>query len=187
MSYTAEESIKLLKWRNQQYLRSNFNTSKNFIARRQDTATNGQKPYAVVVACSDSRVPVEHIFSAGIGELFVVRTAGNIISNFDLGSIEYGIEHLGAKVIFVMGHTKCGAVSSAMAGTTEGFLGELLDEIQPVIEGKKDLTEAIDANIENSVKKILDSPVVNALVEQGEVKVISGRYDIDIGVVEFFD
>ena len=83
---------------------------------RRQTAEDGQSPYAVVLACSDSRVPPEHIFNAGIGELFVIRTAGNVVGEYELGSIEYGAEHLHAQLVLVLGHSGCGAVEAALNG-----------------------------------------------------------------------
>lgn len=183
--HTMEKSIQLLKEGNQRYRNADSNPAKDFLVRRGETAER-QLPYAVIVTCSDSRVAAEHIFSAGIGDLFVVRTSGNVVSNFDLGSIEYACAHLGTKVILVMGHTKCGAVSAAMTGMAAGFLGSVLDEIRPAIKDAADLTEAIDANIANSVEKILSSQVITTMIARGEVQLISGRYDIETGEVSFF-
>ncbi len=184
--YTLEETIQLLKAGNIRYIDSDSNPANNFIKTREYITKYGQKPYAVVVTCSDSRMAVEHIFSVGIGELFVVRTAGNIISDFDLGSIEFGCANLGAKVILVMGHTQCGAVAASMKNNiTEGFLRTVIEEIRPIIKNANDLEEAIDSNIANSVTRVKSSPIIHNLIKQGKVQIISGKYDVETGVVSF--
>ncbi len=184
--YTLEETIQLLKSGNDRYIDSDSNQANNFIKTREYIKKYGQKPHAVVVTCSDSRVAVEHIFSAGIGELFVVRTAGNIISDFDLGSIEFGCYNLGAKIILVMGHTQCGAVAATMKNSVAyGFLRSVMEEIRPVIKDARNLEEAIDANIANSVTRIHSNPVIHNLIEQGKVQIISGKYDVETGIVSF--
>ncbi len=147
---------------------------------------NGQNPYAVVVTCSDSRVPPEHIFAAGIGELFVIRTAGNVIGDFELGSIEYAVGHLGTPVVLVLGHNHCGAVAAAMEGHGTGNIKKVLDEIMPVISGEKDVDKCENLNIEHSFYRISESEMVRDLIRKGEVKLISGKYDIETGGVEFF-
>ena len=98
-------------------------------SKREDTSENGQHPYAVIVTCSDSRVPAEHIFNAGIVELFFIRTAGNVIGDYALGSVEYGAEYLGTKLIVVLGHTNCGAVDAALHGGAHGAIATITDEI----------------------------------------------------------
>ena len=98
-------------------------------AVRLETAESGQKPYAIVLACSDSRVMPESIFSAGLGELFVIRVAGNVLDDHQLGSIEYAAAHLDCRMIIVLGHTGCGAVHSALAGEADGFIQYITDEI----------------------------------------------------------
>nr|WP_320024475.1 carbonic anhydrase [uncultured Acetobacterium sp.] len=150
------------------------------------SAEDGQQPYAVIVTCSDSRVPSEYIFSAGAGELFVIRTAGHVIGNFELGSIEYGVKYLGAKVVFVLGHNHCGAVKAAMGSHGKGYVQKILDEIIPVITGEDDVERCEKLNIENSIRRIMESEMISEYVDEGRVKVISGKYDIESGMVEFF-
>jgi carbonic anhydrase len=146
----------------------------------------GQKPDAVVVTCSDSRVPPEHIFSAGIGELFVIRTAGNVIGDFELGSIEYAVGHLGTSLVLVMGHNHCGAVASAMEGHGHGYIKAILEEIQPAIAGEKNVGKCENLNIDNSIKRILQSETINRLIREGTVKVLGAKYNLESGTVEFF-
>ncbi|PKM61307.1 MAG: carbonic anhydrase [Firmicutes bacterium HGW-Firmicutes-4] len=146
----------------------------------------GQKPDAVVVTCSDSRVPPEHIFSAGIGELFVIRTAGNVIGDFELGSIEYAVGHLGTSLVLVMGHNHCGAVASAMEGHGHGYIKAILEEIQPAIAGEENVGKCENLNIDNSIKRILQSETINRLIREGTVKVLGAKYNLESGTVEFF-
>lgn len=112
----AQSVMEYLKQQNEIYVKTGKNSGDLSESKREDTTENGQHPYAVIVTCSDSRVPAEHIFNAGIGELFVIRTAGNVIGDHALGSVEYGMEHLGAKLVVVLGHTNCGAVDAALNG-----------------------------------------------------------------------
>lgn len=156
-------------------------------ARREDTATNGQAPYAVVITCSDSRVPVEYIFNAGVGDLFIIRTAGNVIGDYELGSIEYGVEHLGAKLVVVMGHTGCGAVQAAIEGDATGHIQCILDEIHTAIGGEKNNALAETMNVKNSISRIKESEIVRELMEHEHVEIAGAKYDIKTGAVSFID
>jgi len=183
---TPKEAIERLVQGNKNYVANQHNSSDLSDSRRKDTAHNGQFPYAIIVSCSDSRVPPEHIFSAGIGDLFVVRTAGNVVSEFDLASIEYGAKHLGAKVIVVMGHNLCGAIKAAMANHIEGHITSLMNEIKPCISRASNQEEAEKLNIINSYNKILKSDLIKGMIEQGKLEIIQTKYDLHSGVVEFF-
>jgi carbonic anhydrase len=168
------------------YLNEKQNPGEIGLEIRHDTAVNGQHPYSVIVTCSDSRVSPEHIFSAGIGELFVIRTAGNVIGTFELGSIEYGVEHLGAKVVVVMGHSHCGAVAAALEGGAEGNIEAIVKEIKEGIGREKDAGNAENLNIRHSVDVIMGSEIIKKLVDEKKVIVIGAKYDIYTGAVEFF-
>jgi len=181
-----DEAVQKLIEGNQRFVGSKINNADISSEIRQGTAENGQKPYAIIVTCSDSRVPPEHIFSAGIGELFVTRTAGQVIGDFELGSIEYGAEHLGAKIILVLGHNHCGAVAAAMGGHGDGHIQKILDEIIPAITGEDDVIKCEKLNIDNSVQRIMKSDIIKHLVHENKIKVISGKYDLESGVVEIF-
>ena len=183
---SPDQALQKLKQGNDSYLNSKNNSSDISASLRENTAKNGQEPYAVIVTCSDSRVPPEHIFSAGVGELFVIRTAGNVVDDFALGSIEYGVKHLGAKIILVMGHSQCGAVSAAIAGQAEGYINTILEEIKPGIRGVTDAAEAEKLNIANSSKKIMESDIVKELVEKGSLAIVQARYELHSGKVTFF-
>ncbi|MBD5131578.1 MAG: carbonic anhydrase [Clostridiales bacterium] len=147
--------------------------------RRQYTSEHGQKPYAVIVSCSDSRVIPESIFSAGIGDLFVIRVAGNVIDNSQLGSIEYATEHLGCKLVVVLGHTGCGAVSAAV-NENNGYVKFLTDEIKHAVGNEKDTVKASILNVKHSVEKI-----EKLLNKTGEFTVIGALYHTESGVVDF--
>ena len=170
---------------NTAYRETNANAGNISADKRADTASNGQHPYAVVVTCSDSRVPAEHIFNAGIGELFVIRTAGNVIGDYELGSVEYGAEHLGAKLVVVLGHTNCGAVDAALHGGAHGYIETITDEISACLPENCDPREAEKLNVENSIDRILASEMMQELKESGAVSVAGAIYDIESGEVTF--
>lgn len=182
---TPKEALERLILGNEAYLKGE-NIGDISEERRRDTGENGQKPYAVIITCSDSRVPPEHIFSAGVGDLFVVRTAGNVIGDFELGSIEYGVAHLGAKVILVLGHNHCGAVAAAIEGSGEGYIQKILDEIFPVIKDGHGIGECEDMNITHSRLKIKESTIISELEEAGKVILVAGKYQLETGKVEIF-
>ena len=154
--------------------------------------SHGQHPYATVITCSDSRVPPELIFDCGLGELFVVRTAGNVVSDFEVGSAEYAAAHLGTHLIMVMGHSGCGAVESTVhAHTNEGYLGTILKEIEPsVIQAKKTAAPedtaaaAEDLNIMRAVEKLRRNAVLSAV--EG-LMIVGAKYDTATGRVHLLE
>lgn len=186
---SAEEALKELEEGNEEFL------SGNTAELRTDLAENGQTPYAVVITCSDSRVAPEVLFHTTMGELFTIRTAGNVVDNFEIGSVEYGVEHLGAPLIVVMGHSNCGAVSAAIGGEAEGSIQNIIDEITPsVAEAKKTETDesaiatmAEDLNIQNTIRKLRTSTILSHLESEGDVKIIGAKYDIKDGSVKFME
>lgn len=161
---------------------TNVNTSKEI---RKLTALKGQSPYAIIVTCADSRVVPEHIFNAGIGELFVVINAGNVISDFSLGSIEYAAKDLHSDTIVVMGHTGCGAVAAALENNSYGYMKKITDEIQRAIGNEKDHQKAEIKNVEYSIKKIMKSEIISRLVVQGKLAIKGAIYHTPTGEVEF--
>lgn len=171
---------------NDLYLHSRTNPSDISPAIRKESPNSGLKPYAVILTCSDSRVPPEHIFSAGIGELFVVRTAGNVVGNFELGSIEYFTEQLGAKIVLVMGHRHCRAVATALSGHAYGYIEDIVHEIQLGLDGAKDEQTAVYNNILHSKNRIMKSKIIRNLVQTGKIRIICAKYDIVSGKVDFF-
>lgn len=155
--------------------------------QRVDTFENGQEPYAIVVTCSDSRVPAEYIFNAGIGEIFVIRNAGNVMGNFDIGSVEYGVEHLGVKLIVIMGHENCGAVAATIAGDADGYIQDIVDEISAVIGDETDPVIAEHMNLYNSIAKCMESEIISEYVASGEVQIVGAYYHVSDGSVDFLD
>lgn len=139
----------------------------------------------IVIACSDSRVIPESIFSAGIGDLFTIRVAGNVINDFQLGSVEYAADYLGANLILVLGHTNCGAVMSAMGKGLTGFIRSITEEIKSAIGEEKDAYKACCLNVKNSIKHISESLHIPPEGNEKGRKVIGALYHIDDGHVEF--
>ena len=176
-----------LEEQNAAYVKTGKNAGDISESKRKDTAENGQAPYAVIVTCSDSRVPAEHIFNAGIGELFVIRTAGNVIGDHALGSVEYGMEHLGAKLVVVLGHTNCGAVDAALNGGAHGYIATITDEISACLPAECAPRDAEILNVENSISRIMTSEIVSELTEDGASRVVGAIYNIESGTVEFLD
>lgn len=156
-------------------------------AIRRDTAQNGQHPYAIVITCSDSRVIPESIFSAGIGELFVVRVAGNVIDDHQLGSIEYAADHLGTKLIVVLGHTGCGAVDAAIKGHAGGFIDSIIKDISLAIGGETDAFKASCLNVKHGVEVIRHELEIHPVHDPEGLVVMGAIYHIDDGRVEFLD
>lgn len=160
-------------------------------ARRRKEVSKGQKPFAVIVGCSDSRIPPNLVFDQGLGDLFVVRLAGNIIDNAALGSIEYAVEHLGTKLVVVLGHGKCGAVTAAaQSADAPGHVGTILKAIQPAVKKARkmqgDLVEnATRMNVALMVKKIESSkPILAEMAANGEIDVVGAYFNIESGEVE---
>ena len=183
----AQSVMEYLKQQNEIYVKTGKNSGDLSESKREDTTENGQHPYAVIVTCSDSRVPAEHIFNAGIGELFVIRTAGNVIGDHALGSVEYGMEHLGAKLVVVLGHTNCGAVDAALNGGAHGAIATITDEINACLPEQCDPRKAEELNVENSISRIMASEIIEEITESGTSRVVGAIYDIESGTVKFFE
>ena len=159
--------------------------------------TEGQNPFAIVLGCSDSRVPIETIFDQAPGNLFVVRVAGNFINDDNLGSIEFGVAVLKSRLILVLGHTHCGAVEAAVAylkndAVQPGHIQRLCDAVAPAARAVRDrdgdwMGNAITENVKFNVAATMDrSPIVAAAVAAGEIEVKGGVYDLRSGTVTFF-
>ena len=177
---SAQDAIARLKSGNKKFLTTNSPIGDVSPQIRKDSAENGQFPYALVLTCSDSRVIPESIFSAGIGELFVIRVAGFVADKTQLGSIIYAVEHLHTPLVLVLGHTNCGAVGTALhAHKTDGHLKTIMDIIHKAIGDEKDYYKAVKLNVEHTCKTIINEKV--------PAKVIGAIYDIETGAVEFLD
>jgi carbonic anhydrase len=160
------------------------------LERRHDLAKD-QKPFAVIVSCSDSRVPPELVFDVSLGDIFVIRTAGEVADNVVVGSIEYAIEHLGTRLIVVLGHQRCGAVSAAVSGASDtGDIPTVLKAILPAVEETKGqsgdhIDNAVRANARDIAKRLeTTGPIITPRVQAGEVKVVAAYYSLDTGQVE---
>ena len=185
MIMTADEAIEKLKSGNMRYLLMNSNSGNVSAALRKFTYEHGQHPHAIIVTCSDSRVIPETIFSAGLGELFVIRVAGNVIDDHQLGSIEYASGHLGSPVVVVLGHTHCGAVDAAINSDQEGYIKFITDEIKLAIGDETDDYKACCLNVKRSVALIEHSLDIQQIEEQEGLRVVGAMYHIEDGSVEF--
>ena len=174
-----------LKKGNETYIAASSNPGDVSAAVRKDTTVNGQHPYAIVVCCSDSRVIPEAIFSAGIGEIFTIRVAGNVITDTQLGSVQYAAGHLGCKVIIVLGHTHCGAVGASLQGGGHGYVKFLTDEILAAIGEEKDEYKASCLNAQKGAEIIRTKLADDAESLTPTTDVLAAIYDIETGKVEF--
>jgi len=194
-SITSDEALTKLKEGNKRYMKFKFE-KKNWKARMAEVYA-GQHPYAVVVCCSDSRVTPEYIFDAGLGEIFVIRTAGNVLDPIAMGSIEYAAAHCGSPLLVVMGHEKCGAVTAACEHALEhGSIPAIVEAIQPAVRAvekpgvsKPGLIElAVEENAYRMAKKAYEeSSILHKLVKGGKLKIVVAKYFLKDGHVEFYD
>ena len=187
-SLGPDEALTLLKAGNLRFATASMSAGKPTAGRRAETA-KGQNPFAIVVGCADSRTAPEIVFDQNIGDLFVVRTAGNLVDDYALGSIEYAVEHLGARLIVVLGHQRCGAVQAALAGgVAPGHIETLVRAIEPAVEAVKGkpgdpLTNAIHENDARVAEKIRTKAKFGDLAPQ--VRIVEGYYDLHTGKVEW--
>ncbi len=193
----ADSVLKMLEEGNDRWVSDKTQNPNDEPTRRQLLADQGQHPVATIITCSDSRLPVERIFDRGVGELFVVRVAGNVAGESETGTIEYGVEHLKTPVLIVMGHTKCGAVAAA-AGNAElhGALAKLVAHVNPAVDRARKGNPGVDAKDlpalavrENVWQTIFDlikeSDEVRAAVKNGSLKVVGAVCDISTGKVNW--
>ncbi len=180
MKQNAAEALAKLKRGNEAYLKAGFNPGNVSPEIRLSTSTEGQEPYAVVIACSDSRVLPEAVFSCGIGEIFTVRTAGNTVGETELGSIEYAVEHLHVPLVVVLAHTSCGAVTAAVQGERGGYVGAITADIGKAAGEEKDITKASVANALYQAEKIR-----SAFTDKYGLEVKAALYHIHSGAVDW--
>src|SRR5437773_8503951 len=187
-SVSADAALAKLKEGNLRFASSEVSQSKPTAARRAETAQE-QHPFAIVLGCADSRTAPEIVFDQNIGDLFVVRTAGNLVDDHALGTIEYGVAHLGARLIVVLGHERCGAVKAALASDhAPGHIDSLVRDIQPAVRAAKGKPgDALDATIIENARQV--AAQIKAKAELGElakeVQILSAIYDLDTGKVEW--
>jgi carbonic anhydrase len=184
-----DQVLKQLQAGNQRYVAGKPTRPNHTTARRAEVA-KGQRPGAIILGCSDSRVPPEVIFDQGLGDVFVVRIAGNVATDEVLGSIEYAVEHLGPSLVLVLGHKRCGAVDATLKGAQpEGHVAALVRAIRPAVEEVKGkpgdtLDLAVKANVRRVVGQLSTAkPVLAGLVSKGAIKIAGATYDLDTGAV----
>ncbi len=195
---TPEEVMKILKEGNERFVNNNL-TPRDFQAQVQATS-EGQFPKAVIISCLDSRVPVEHVFDRGIGDIFVGRIAGNNVNTDMLGSIEFGTAVAGSKVVIIMGHEACGAVKSAIDDVEMGNITALLSNIKPAIKMSSDydgdqstgnndyVTNVVENNVRYTIAEMRkNSPIIAQLEKDGDILIAGAFYDLDTGKVTFLD
>lgn len=172
----------------------------NFLTIWVNETSAGQFPFATILSCIDSRTSAELIFDQGLGDIFSIRIAGNILNEDILGSMEFATKVVGIKIIVVLGHTKCGAIVGACNHVEMGNLTTLLNKIQPAIVEEKTITENRDGKKSAFVNRVTDihvrltidrirreSPIAAELEQQGDIKIIGGLYDVETGFVSFFE
>lgn len=196
MSLTPEKALAILKDGNQRFI-NNLKANRNLLQQVNETST-GQFPFATILSCIDSRTSAELIFDQGLGDVFSIRVAGNILNEDILGSMEFATKIAGTKIIVVLGHTKCGAIVGACNHVELGNLTTLLSKIKPAIdhetitqENRTGTNPVFVKNVTtNNVKLTIDrirkeSPVVVDLEKEGKIKIIGAMYDVETGVVSF--
>ena len=194
---TPSKALELLKEGNQRFV-SNLKINRNLLQQANETS-DGQHPFAVILSCIDSRTSAELIFDQGLGDVFSVRIAGNIINEDILGSMEFGCKVAGSKIIVVLGHTKCGAVKGACDHVEMGNLTALLTKIRPAVDDETETKENRNSgnpvfvenvsviNVKRTVKSIMErSPILKEMIESGEIGIVGGSHDITTGEVTFF-
>src|SRR5262245_12785340 len=187
---TADEAWKRLMEGNERFVSGHPRSRDGDAARRAELAQT-QAPFAVVVCCSDSRVGPELVFDQGLGDVFVVRTAGEVFGDPGYGSIEYAVEHLHSPLVVVVGHERCGAVSAAVAGgDAPGHIASIVKGLQPAVAAAKEQPgDAIDNAVKENVRELVErlqstGPILSELVHEGKVKIVGAYYDLDTGKVE---
>jgi carbonic anhydrase len=197
-SISPKMALELLKDGNKRFV-NNLKINRNLLQQANETS-DGQHPFAVILSCIDSRTSAELIFDQGLGDIFSVRIAGNIVNEDILGSMEFGCKVAGAKIIVVLGHTKCGAVKGACDDVKLGNLTGLISKIKPAVEQETTTKEnrtstngefvenVAELNVQLSVKNILlKSPIIAEMVKNDEISIVGGIHEISTGEVKFFD
>jgi len=188
------DALALLTEGNQRFVSGHLQHPRQDPARRTELAA-GQDPSAIIISCSDSRTTPEVLFDQGLGDLFVIRVAGNVLDDHALGSVEYAAEHLGTRLVVVLGHQRCGAVKAAREVVASGsmphdHIASLVEALRPAVLATKgeDAEDTCKANVHDVAQSLRDSqPVLHGLSGSGQLKVVGAYYDLDTGVVTFLD
>ncbi|MAL98191.1 carbonic anhydrase [Hydrocarboniclastica marina] len=204
MTISALEALERLQEGNRRFVSDSRDESSDSIHRRRSELATGQNPLAIILGCSDSRVPAEIIFDQGLGDLFVIRVAGNIVAASQVGSIEYAAERFGTRLVVVLGHSSCGAVSATIeelerpSESRSPNLRSIVDRIRPSVEtlmeveslkqSEELIRHAVRANIRSSANHLRNgSQVLEQLIQRGDLLVVGAEYSLETGIVEFFD
>jgi carbonic anhydrase len=194
---SPDDAVKLLKEGNERFLAGKPQYPRQSRERRALTAGQGQHPFAAVLSCSDSRVPVEIIFDQGIGDIFVVRVAGNVAAVDEVGSLEYAVDHFETPALVVLGHSQCGEVTAIVAGEkVPANVATLVKPILPAVDKAKAenpgastealINAAIKANIWQAIEDLLEkSPIIRGMAKEGKTKVLGALYEVDTGQVQW--
>ncbi|HLO45799.1 MAG TPA: carbonic anhydrase family protein [Leadbetterella sp.] len=195
---TPRMALEILKDGNERFVR-NYKANRNLLQQVNDTR-DGQWPFATILSCIDSRTSAELIFDQGLGDIFSVRVAGNIVNTDILGSMEFACKIAGSKLIVVLGHTKCGAVKGACDHVEMGNLTELLSKLQPAVYAEKEtlkdrnsknaafVENVAKINTKRSVRSIIErSFILEQMLENGEIGIVGANYDVESGIVEFYE
>lgn len=198
---TAQEAIERLRQGNHRFATGELDNSRSRSPARRAQLAAGQAPFAAILGCSDSRVPLELLFDQGLGDLFVMRVAGNIVTNSELGSIEFTVAEFDTPLVVVLGHSNCGAVTGAAQppdATMPPALRSIVEQIRPAVDdvrahGGEDehadlINNAVRANVRRSVAQLgRESELLKSRVEQGKLAIVGAKYRLDLGEVEFFE
>lgn len=196
-SISPEKAIEILKTGNERFV-NNLKANRNLLQQLNETS-DGQHPFAVILSCIDSRTSAELIFDQGLGDIFSIRIAGNILNEDILGSMEFACKIAGAKAVVVLGHSKCGAIKGACDNVEMGNLTALLTKIRPAVDDELTIKENRNSsngkfvekvaviNVKRTVKAIMErSPILNEMIKTGELDLLGGMYDVETGVVTFY-
>ncbi len=185
---TPDQALQALMQGNQRFVNGTLENPRRNMTRLAEISKS-QKPFAAILGCADSRVPSEIIFDQGFGDLFICRIAGNVATPEEIGSLEFGTLVLGAKVIMVMGHERCGAVDATIKGAqVPGQIASLLDAIKPALKNSgnqtgDELEKATKANVLFQIERLKASPVISQLIQEEKLTIVGGYYDLDTGRV----
>lgn len=201
---TASEALQKLQTGNRRFASDECASESITDAAHRVQLTRGQKPFAVILGCSDSRVPAELVFDQGLGDLFVIRVAGNVVASSQLASVEFAAEAFGTRLVVVLGHTRCGAVTATLDAirassdnpppNLDSIVGRIRPSLEPLFADDPDaptdtvIDAAVRANIRASAEHLRhDSPILKRLIEDDGLLVVGAEYDLGTGLVDFFD
>jgi carbonic anhydrase len=200
---SAKESLQRLRDGNQRFVAGELHLHALSIGERRAEASSGQAPFAVILGCSDSRVPVELVFDQGLGDLFVIRVAGNIVAPSQVGSVEFAADRFGTRLVVVLGHTRCGAIDATLdalqqRGPQSPNLGSIVNRIRPAVENLIESSGPVDRDrlaaraVRANVRVAADhlrhgSEILERSIRNDGLRVVGAEYNLDTGVVEFFD